>query len=115
MEIRLIVIRTPNPQALSEFYALLGLQFVYHKHGNSPYHYSASIGTFILEIYPLSRDQPVADKHLRIGFTLDNFDAIIEILKQKKVHFVSDAKQTDFGLLAIIQDPDKRRIELYKK
>ncbi len=40
MELRLLVLRTPDMLQLSNFYTLLGLKFEYHQHGNSPFHYS---------------------------------------------------------------------------
>lgn len=70
MELRLLVILTPDPLALSGFYSLLGMKFEYHKHGNSPYHYSAMIRSCVLEIYPLGKTQTEPDKNLRIGFTI---------------------------------------------
>lgn len=115
MEIRLIVIRTPDPLALSEFYSLLGFRFEYHKHGHSPYHYSATIGSCVLEIYPLSKEQTTADKYLRLGFAMERFDEIIYLLKEKQVRFITEPADTDYGIMAVIEDPDKRKIELYKK
>ncbi|HEX2628977.1 MAG TPA: VOC family protein [Chitinophagaceae bacterium] len=115
MELRLLVIRTPDPPALAEFYSLLGFQFQYHKHGNSPYHYSATIGSCVLEIYPLSKEQTTADNHLRLGFAMERFDAIIYLLKEKQVPFITEPSDTDYGIMAVIEDPDKRKIELYKK
>ena len=102
-------------ERLADFYALLGLTFEYHKHGKSPYHYSALVGNTILEIYPLAKNQTEADKELRVGFALDNFENTITILKEKAVEFVSEPMQTDYGFMAIIKDPDGRRVELYKK
>ena len=115
MEIRLLVIRTLEIERLANFYALLGLTFEYHKHGKSPYHYSAPVGNTILEIYPLAKGQPEADKELRLGFALDDFENIMTTLKEKGVEFVSESMQTDYGFMTIIKDPDGRRIELYKK
>lgn len=74
MEIRLIVIRTNDQKRLADFYGLLGFTFEYHKHGNSPMHYSAKIGTMVLEIYPLTKSQTEIDKSLRLGFAIDNFE-----------------------------------------
>jgi hypothetical protein len=34
-------------------------------------------------------------------------------LKDNQAIFLSDAMQTDYGLMAIIKDPDGRKIELY--
>jgi len=114
MEIRLLVIRTSDIARLADFYSLLGLTFEYHKHGKSPYYYSAPIGNTVLEIYPLAKEQTEADKELRLGFALDNFENTIPTLKDKQVEFVAEPIQTDFGFMAIIKDPDGRRVELYK-
>jgi len=48
MELKLIVIRTPDPQQLANFYTQLGFNFDYHKHGNSLYHYSTLINKTVL-------------------------------------------------------------------
>jgi predicted enzyme related to lactoylglutathione lyase len=115
MEIRLLVIRTPDIARLANFYALLGLAFEYHKHGKSRYHYSSTIGNIVLELYPLAKGQTEADKELRLGFSIDNFDYIIKLLKDKQTIFLSEPMQTEYGFMTIIKDPDGRKIELYKK
>jgi lactoylglutathione lyase len=115
MDIRLIVLRTADIKKLTDFYSLFGLTFDYHKHGNSPFHYSASIGQTILEIYPLAKSQTEADKSLRLGFGIDNFNQTILTLKELQVPFSLEPTQTDFGFMAIISDPDERKIELYRK
>jgi len=115
MELKLIVLRTGNIKKLADFYGLLGLNFDYHKHGNSPYHYSANIEKTVLEIYPLAKVQNEADRNLRLGFGLDNFEEIIKALKENEVVFTSDPLNTEYGYMAIVSDPDGRKIELYKK
>ena len=115
MEIRLLVLRTAYTKALVDFYSLLEFDFEYHKHPNSPYHYSASINSTIFEIYPLAKDQIEADKNLRLGFGIENFDQVIEALKIAEVTFVQEPNETDFGFMAIVLDSDGRKIELYKK
>ena len=114
MEIRLIVIRTQHQEKLSVFYSQLGLQFDYHKHGNSPYHYSATIGKTVIELYPLAKNQVTADSFLRLGFAIDNFDDTISLLRRNQVKFLSVPAETDFGWMAVIEDPEGRKIELYK-
>jgi hypothetical protein len=115
MEIRLLVLRTIDQKKLADFYSLFGLNFDYHKHGNSPFHYSALIEKTVLEIYPLSKNQVEPDKNLRLGFGIDNFDKTVLTLKQLQVPFSLEPTQTDFGFMAIISDPDERKIEIYKK
>jgi lactoylglutathione lyase len=115
MEIRLLVIRTPDMIKLADFYNLLGLTFEYHKHGKSRFHYSATIGHTTLEIYPLAKGQTEADKELRLGFAVEKFDNTIQLLKEKDAEFLSGPMQTDYGYMTIVKDPDGRKIELYKK
>jgi lactoylglutathione lyase len=115
MDIRLLVLRTNDAKRLADFYSLLGMTFEYHKHGNSPYHYSAMIGQTVLEIYTLSKSQSEPDKNLRLGFGIDNFDETVQKLKELKVKFSLEPTQSEFGFMAIISDPDEKRIELYKK
>lgn len=114
MELKLIVVRTTNPEKLAGFYTLLGLFFDYHKHGNSPYHYSTAIGSTVLEIYPLAKGQDNADNHLRLGLSIEDFDKKIILLKENQVTFSMEPVQTDFGYMAVILDPDGRKVEIYK-
>src|ERR1043165_4793391 len=115
MQLRLLVIRTPDMPKLADFYSLLGLTFEYHKHGKSPFHYSAIIGQTTLEIYPLAKGQTEADKDLRLGFAVDNFENTIQVLREKNTEFLSEPMQTEYGFMTIVKDPDGRKIELYKK
>jgi lactoylglutathione lyase len=115
MDIRLLVLRTGDTKRLAEFYSLFGLKFDYHKHGDSPLHYSTTIGKTVLEIYPLTKRQIKPDKNLRLGFGIDNFDETIQKLKKLEVAFSLEPTQTNFGFMSIISDPDDRKIELYKK
>lgn len=114
MEIRLIVIRTTDPKQLAEFYSVLGCSFVYHQHGNGPFHYSTTIGSSALEIYPLAKNQEAADKNLRLGFAIDQFEETIELLKAKGVS-CSEKISSEYGELFVVTDPDGRKVELYKK
>ena len=102
MELKLIVIRTSNPKKLSQLYSILGLKFDYHKHGNSSLHYSASVGSTILEIYPLAKNQIEIDKYQRLGLSVDNFESIIATLKRLNYKFISEPTETDFGFLAVV-------------
>lgn len=115
MKLKLLVIRTPDMQRLIDFYVLLGFTFDYHKHGNSPYHYSATVDGTVIEIYPLAKSQTEADTNLRLGFELDDFDTATILLKEADVQFISEPLQTDFGFMAVVVDPDRRKVELYRK
>ena len=115
MDLTLLVIRSAIPEQLAEFYTLLGLSFEYHRHGTGPYHYSAHIGPTLLEIYPLNKNQEKADLSLRLGFSIESFDSVIELLQQRPVAFHQAPMDTTWGVMAIVGDPEGRKIELYKK
>ena len=114
MQLNLLVIRTRNPKRLAEFYSLFGLDFTYHRHGNSPMHYWATIGGVLLEIYTLSKNQQAEDLSLRLGFKLDDFEGTISRLRKAEVVFDTEPIETEFGFRAVVFDPDGRKIELYK-
>lgn len=113
--LKLLVIRTPDIKALHAFYSRLGFSFTYHQHGSSPYHYSATIGDTVIELYPLAKGQTEADKHLRLGFDIVCFDDLIAALKQENIRFITEPVETDNGLMAVVADPDGRKVELHKK
>jgi hypothetical protein len=77
---------------LTEFYTLLGLHFEYHKHSNSPMHYSTKVGRTTIEIYPMAKEQLSVDKNLRLGFAIDNFSEVIALLAD---NIVLPPQQTD--------------------
>lgn len=115
MHLKLLVIRTPALEDLVQFYTQLGLQFDHHQHDSGPFHYSCMIDQMVLEIYPLAKGQSVVDPHLRLGFAVDDFERRMFNLEQLNVKFISTPTQTDFGWMCVVQDPDGRKIELYKK
>jgi lactoylglutathione lyase len=115
MELKLIVIRSKDPQALSLFYGLIGVEFEYHKHGTSPMHYSGRLGSAILELYPLAKSQREVDLFLRLGIAVDNFEATILRLKSENVPFESEPSNTEFGFRAIVKDPEGRKVEIYQR
>jgi len=63
----------------------------------------------------LSKIQIEADKHLRLGFDIDDFEQTILNLKALQIPFSLEPAQTEFGFMAIVSDPDGRKVELYKK
>ena len=112
MEINLIVIRTENPKELSEFYEKLGISFEYHRHGKEVFHYSADLNGLVFEIYPLLKNQFVADNSLRLGFSVKELDILIERLTSNKFEVVSNPIKSEFGYFAVIKDLDGRKVEL---
>lgn len=112
MKLNLLVIRTLNPHKLKNQYELLGLKFAYHQHGNGPFHYASEQDEFVFEIYPLIQSIEQADNSLRLGFEIENLCGVIRDLETSNWIIRSEPKETEWGLRAIIQDLDGRKIEL---
>ncbi|MBN9385452.1 MAG: glyoxalase/bleomycin resistance/extradiol dioxygenase family protein [Chitinophagaceae bacterium] len=115
MHLTLLVIRSSIPEKLAEFYERLGMTFEHHRHEKGPYHFSAKIGPTLLEIYPLAKGQELVDTHLRLGIAVYSFEAIIRELQQQGVHFQQPPMLTEWGIMAVIEDPEGRKLELYDK
>ena len=115
MNINLLVIRTENPELLKNQYEKLGFEFDYHKHGKGPYHYASEKNGFVFEIYPLTKSMIKADGNLRLGFDISDLSSIIDRLKDTDWIIKSDIRETEWGIIAIIQDLDGRKIELKNK
>lgn len=114
MKLKLLVLRSPNPALLMQFYSTLGLDFDYHQHGKGPMHYAAQLGEMVLEIYPLAKGQNAADLHLRLGFEVSDFEQVMENLEQQNVRVLQVPHQTEFGYLSVVEDSDGRKVEIYR-
>lgn len=114
MKWKLLVLRSPNPALLMQFYSTLGLNFDYHQHGNGPKHYAAQLGDMVLEIYPLTKGQNVADPHLRLGWEVANFEQVMENLEKQNFRILQTPQQTEFGYLSVVEDSDGRKVEIYR-
>ncbi|MGH1387773.1 VOC family protein [Kordia sp.] len=112
MKLNLLVIRTSNPELLKDQYEKLGFEFEYHKHGNGPFHYAAAQNGFVFEIYPLTKSMEKADNSLRLGFDVDNLRSKIVTLENSNWNILSKPTETEWGLTALIQDLDGRKVEL---
>ena len=108
---QLLVLKTQQMAALREFYTRLGFQFVEEKHGNGPQHYSAQLGSGILEIYPPPNGQ-VTDSTTRFGFGIEQLKSVIESLRTD-FEIVAEPKETPWGLRAVVRDSDGRAVEMY--
>lgn len=113
MALKLLVLRSADPASLAQFYTELGLAFEYHQHGG-PMHYSTTLDGTVLEIYPLAKGQSTADPHLRLGLEVAQFEQVMAHLEEQGVKILQAPQQTEFGWLSVVEDPDGRKVELYK-
>ena len=106
--LKLIVLKTAQVESLRDFYARIGFRFVEEQHGKGPVHFSTSLGDGVLEIYPLPVGA-VGDSTTRVGFGVADLASVLEELGAE-----CDPKQTNWGLRAVVRDPDGRSVELYE-
>ena len=115
MTLNLLVIRTKNPEVLKTQYELLGLSFKHHKHGNGPYHYASELEHLVFEIYPLTKSMSKADDSIRLGFSVPDVSKTIDNIKNTNWIIRSNPTETEWGLTAVLQDLDGRKVELIKR
>ena len=71
-----------------------------------------SEGGTVLALHPASKKKIKKNNSMLVGFSVSDFDDIINGLKKKKVKFYKKAKVEPFGKHAIIQDPDGHLISI---
>ena len=114
-KLNLLVLYTADLQISLAFYKALGLQFVEEQHGSGPIHYACEQDGFVIEIYPGKAGNPVDRKQagaVMLGFHVADLNSTLETLKALGTVIVTEPKQSDWGLRAVVQDPDGRSVDL---
>jgi lactoylglutathione lyase len=111
-KINLLVIRTKEPEELKRQYELLGFVFDYHQHGNGPHHFASEKDGFVFEIYPLTKSMEKADGSIRLGFDIEALKQKVTEIANSNWKIVSPLAETEWGLTAVVQDLDGRKVEL---
>lgn len=107
MKLNLLVLRTPRLEDMRTFYSALGASFQREQHGDGPEHYAATLADdFVLELYPRV-DGATPDPGLRLGIKVDNIREALGAIGQSVA-----PRQTQWGLRALVHDPDGRTVEL---
>ncbi len=109
-QLALIVLKTKQMALVRDFYSRLGFEFIEEQHGSGPIHFSAPLGHGILEIYPLPKGKET-DSTMRLGFAVSDVESIVASLDDI-AEIVERPKQTEWGLRAVVRDPDGRVVEV---
>ncbi len=112
LRLNLLVLKTRRLDPLLRFYAALGIEFVEEQHGDGPRHHAGRVADLVLELYPLSEDSGPADTTTRLGFAVTDLEAAVASLLAAGGTVVTKPKQTEWGLRAVVRDPDGRAVEL---
>lgn len=111
LRLNLVVIRSVDPSKTVSFYEMLGMTFRHEQHGSGPVHWAADVDGIVLEIYPVKSEEEV-DTTTRLGFNVDDAASVLNTLRLSQVEIVSELKQTNWGLRAVVRDSDGRSVEL---
>jgi predicted enzyme related to lactoylglutathione lyase len=113
--LKLLVLKTPQVGRLRAFYEALGISLTQERHGNGPVHYAGQVGDAVLELYPLTDEGGASDTTTRLGFTVRRLDEVMQAVRDAGAVIASEAKQTSWGLRAVVRDPDGRSVELCQR
>ncbi|GHC40903.1 VOC family protein [Roseibacillus persicicus] len=111
--LNLVVIRSGDLDWAEQFYGALGLHFERHRHGAGPLHLAAVTGGggLVFEIYPLKN--PEQSTHfVRLGFRVEDVDGCVQRLMTLGARVVSEAKESEWGRRAVVEDGDGHKVEL---
>lgn len=112
--LNLIVLRSSDPEVAVRFYQSLGLHFTQEQHGQGPLHWASKTQRFVMEIYPAKTPQQV-DSTTSVGLNVSDMDQALHQLSATGVAIVSEPKEFDWGLQAIVKDPDGRSVILVER
>ena len=112
VRLNLVVLYSPDIERLRAFYTLLGLEFDREQHGRGPEHFSADVDGLTLEIYPQQAADVADVSAVRLGFDVPYLDAMLEALLGGGGQLVTPPAETQQGMVAVIRDPDGRKLEL---
>ena len=112
VRLNLIVLYSPDIDRLRAFYTLLGLELEQEQHERGPLHYAAQAGETVVEIYPQSAVANADVSAIRLGFDVAWIDAVLDSLLSAGGKLVTGPQETQRGIVAVIRDPDGRKVEL---
>ncbi len=108
----LLVLRSPRFDTVRRFYAALGVELREERHGTGPAHLAARVGPVVLEFYPSAEGK--GPDGVRLGLTLADLSAALLALESIGVRPERGPASTEWGLRAVVRDPDGRAVELYQ-
>lgn len=110
----LVVLKTRQIGRLRGFYETLGINWKEERHGQGPAHFAGQIGEVVFELYPLPDDGTPADATTRLGFAVEKVNVVFQALQNLGAPVVNGPAATQWGVRAVVRDPDGRAVELYE-
>ena len=110
-----LVLRTAQIEPSLKFYRALGFEFIEEQHGNGPRHFAAQNGAFVLEIFPAEAGTAPDRKSggaTMLGLQIENLSEVLGQLALLGIEPLAPPKPSQWGLRAVVCDPDGRAVEL---
>ena len=108
--LNLVVIRSGDLAGSERFYTALGVRLARERHGNGPEHLAGAAGAVVLEVYPQVDGGSTAG--VRLGFRVAALTDVLTAVQAAGGVVQSPARQSPWGLRAVVIDPDGHRVEL---
>lgn len=108
--INLLVLRAEHPEALAEFYTLLGLKFKLEQHGKGPVHHACEMPGAVFEIYPCVGERQ-STLGVRVGFKVHSIERVLSTLGEK-AEILLNTSSADGQRKCVLKDPEGHKVEL---
>ncbi len=113
-QFNLVVIRSPDIEVSYRFYSALGFTFEKHAHGSGPVHYASEQNGYVFEIYP-GAPKEERSTGIRIGIEVTDIAVSIEASKNSGALKASTPKDSEWGIMAVVEDPFGIPVHLIQK
>ncbi len=121
-DLNLVVLYSSQPQVIRDFYAaLLGNGGVEERHKDGPTHYSWTLDNLVLEVYParrlgkeLNAFREAPEAGVALGINVSDLEAALSDPKVQECLY-QQPQQRDCGKVALLHDPDGRKVILVEK
>lgn len=111
--VNLIVLRSTDIESGRRFYEAIGLEFAEEQHGTGPVHFAAIMNGIVFEIYP--GDASSEQNQVRLGFKVTDIENTLRSIRDVGSKVLTEPKPSPWGLRAVVEDPDGRKIELTER
>lgn len=106
-----VVLTCRDLPASVRFYRALGLDVRETKHGG-PAHFTCGIAGVHFALYPHDGVERGPQSASQLGFMISNLEGALEALKTAGGKILQGAAPKPWGVTALLEDPDGRRVEL---
>ena len=109
-----VLLVSKDPERLANFYRdVIGLPIVDEQHGETAKHYGCELGDLHFAIHPIENFEGTgfSPGSIKLAFTVFDLNTFVEKVKSKGVKLAYEPKDTGFGKMTALTDPDGNYIQ----